>query len=43
MNLPSSGWTWNSRNALKKIAEPFSEPEREAMFSGTANRVYRLA
>ena len=30
-------------NALKTIAAPFSEPEREAMFSGTASRVYRLA
>ena len=29
-------------NALKKIAAPFSESERDAMFRGTATRVYRL-
>lgn len=29
-------------NALKKIAAPFSIDERDAMFSGTATRVYRL-
>ncbi|MGO9560634.1 MAG: amidohydrolase family protein [Acidimicrobiales bacterium] len=30
-------------NALKKIAAPFSIDERDAMFFGTARRVYRLA
>jgi L-fuconolactonase len=29
-------------NALKKIAAPFSASERDAMFRGTATRVYRL-
>ncbi len=29
-------------NALKKIAAPFSPAERDAMFFGTASRVYRL-
>jgi predicted TIM-barrel fold metal-dependent hydrolase len=29
-------------NALKKIAAPFSASERDAMFHGTATRVYRL-
>jgi L-fuconolactonase len=29
-------------NALKKIAEPYTEDEKNAMFSGTAQRVYRL-
>ena len=29
-------------NGLKKIAAPFSASERDAMFFGTANRVYRL-
>jgi predicted TIM-barrel fold metal-dependent hydrolase len=29
-------------NGLKKIASGFSEAEQEAMFSGTARRVYRL-
>jgi L-fuconolactonase len=29
-------------NALKKIAAPYSEPEQDAMFSGTATRVYGL-
>ena len=29
-------------NALKKIAAPFSPTERDAMFFGTATRVYRL-
>lgn len=29
-------------NALKKIAAPFSEAEKEAMFRGTAKRVYAL-
>jgi len=29
-------------NAFKKIAAEFSEDEQEAMFSGTAQRVYRL-
>ncbi len=29
-------------NALKKIAAPFSDSERDAMFRGTATRVYRL-
>jgi predicted TIM-barrel fold metal-dependent hydrolase len=30
-------------NGLKKIAAPFSPSERDAMFRGTATRVYRLA
>jgi L-fuconolactonase len=30
-------------NGLKKIAAPFSRDERDAMFFGTAGRVYRLA
>lgn len=30
-------------NGLKKIASPFSPSERDAMFRGTATRVYRLA
>jgi predicted TIM-barrel fold metal-dependent hydrolase len=29
-------------NGLKKIAAPFSSRERDAMFLGTATRVYRL-
>jgi predicted TIM-barrel fold metal-dependent hydrolase len=29
-------------NALKKIATPFTPAERDAMFYGTASRVYRL-
>ena len=29
-------------NALKKIAAPFSATERDAMFYGTASRIYRL-
>lgn len=29
-------------NGLKKIAAPFSDSERDAMFHGTATRVYRL-
>jgi predicted TIM-barrel fold metal-dependent hydrolase len=29
-------------NAFKKIAEPYSESEKDAMFFGTASRVYRL-
>ena len=29
-------------NALKKIAAGFSEDEKQAMFYGTAARVYRL-
>ena len=29
-------------NAMKKLAEAFSEPDRQAMFSGTARRIYRL-
>jgi predicted TIM-barrel fold metal-dependent hydrolase len=29
-------------NGLKKIAAPFSDSERDAMFRGTATRVYRL-
>ena len=29
-------------NAMKAIAERYAEPEKEAMFSGTARRVYRL-
>jgi len=30
-------------NALKKIAADYSEEDQSAMFSGTANRVYKLA
>jgi len=30
-------------NGLKKIVKDFSEDEKDAMFSGTASRVYRLA
>jgi len=30
-------------NGLKKIAAPFSDHERDAMFFGTASRVYRIA
>ena len=30
-------------NAFKKIAAGFSEDERDAMFRGTATRIYRLA
>lgn len=30
-------------NGLKKIVQDFSEDEKDAMFSGTASRVYRLA
>ena len=30
-------------NGLKKIAAGCSETEKDAMFSGTARRVYRLA
>jgi predicted TIM-barrel fold metal-dependent hydrolase len=29
-------------NALKKIAARYSDDEQDAMFSGTASRVYRL-
>lgn len=29
-------------NALKKIAEPYSDTEKDAMFAGTARRIYRL-
>jgi predicted TIM-barrel fold metal-dependent hydrolase len=29
-------------NALKKIASGYSEAERESLFAGTAERVYRL-
>ncbi len=29
-------------NGLKKIVADFSEDEKDAMFSGTATRVYRL-
>ena len=29
-------------NALKKIASRYSESEQEALFKGTATRVYRL-
>ena len=29
-------------NGLKKIAAPYSEAEKEAMFKGTATRVYKL-
>ena len=29
-------------NALKKIAAPFDDEEKQAMFYGTANRVYHL-
>jgi predicted TIM-barrel fold metal-dependent hydrolase len=29
-------------NGLKKIVADFSEDEKNAMFSGTASRVYRL-
>ena len=29
-------------NALKKIAADYDEPAKQAMFSGTARRVYRL-
>ena len=29
-------------NALKKIAAPYSEDEKQAMFYGTAAKVYRL-
>ena len=31
-----------SRNGLKKIVRDFSEDEKDAMFRGTATRVYRL-
>jgi predicted TIM-barrel fold metal-dependent hydrolase len=30
-------------NAFKKIAAPFTDDERDAMFFGTATRVYRVA
>jgi predicted TIM-barrel fold metal-dependent hydrolase len=30
-------------NAFKKIAAPYSEAEKDAMFRGTAARVYRVA
>jgi L-fuconolactonase len=30
-------------NGLKQLAAPYSRDEREAMFRGTASRVYRLA
>jgi len=30
-------------NAFKKIAAPYSEAEKDAMFRGTATRVYRIA
>ena len=36
----SYGVLWN---AFKKIAAPFSETEKDAMFRGTAARVYRIA
>ena len=29
-------------NAFKKLAAEYSEDEQEALFSGTATRVYRL-
>ena len=29
-------------NAMKKLADGFSEDEKDAMFYGTASRVYRL-
>jgi predicted TIM-barrel fold metal-dependent hydrolase len=29
-------------NGLKKIVQNFSEDEKEALFSGTATRIYRL-
>ena len=29
-------------NAFKKIAKDFSEDEKEALFRGTATRIYRL-
>jgi predicted TIM-barrel fold metal-dependent hydrolase len=29
-------------NGLKKIVQDFSEDEKEALFSGTATRIYRL-
>ena len=29
-------------NGLKKIVADFSEDEKQAMFSGTASRIYRL-
>ena len=30
-------------NAFKKIAAPYTEPEKDALFRGTATRVYRIA
>jgi predicted TIM-barrel fold metal-dependent hydrolase len=35
----SYGVLWN---AFKKMTKEFSEPEKDAMFSGTATRIYRL-
>jgi hypothetical protein len=29
-------------NAFKRISASFSEPEKDALFSGTATNVYRL-
>lgn len=45
-NFPVDRWSLSYGvlwNALKKIAAPFSADERDAMFFGTAARVYRLA
>jgi predicted TIM-barrel fold metal-dependent hydrolase len=35
----SYGVLWN---AFKKMTKEFSESEKDAMFSGTATRIYRL-
>jgi len=44
-NFPVDRWSLSYKvlwNALKKIAAQFSDVEQDAMFSGTASRVYRL-
>jgi len=44
-NFPVDRWSLSYKvlwNALKKIAAQFSDAEQDAMFSGTASRVYRL-
>ena len=44
-NFPVDRWSLSYKilwNALKKIAAPFSPSERDAMFFGTAARVYAI-
>ena len=45
-NFPPDGTSSSYQilwNALKRLADGYSPPEKEALFSGTAKRVYRLS